>query len=239
MKRYALLFLLLISIFVPACSDFEIQECNKKTRQTSYVTVATAFSLETEAVLEQITEQQSCQYDGIVYHFGNVEEQQIMLFETGVGPEKAKKNTSLTLTNFQVEILVYSGISGGLTENAIGQTFVPNQWFDLETGEKVQIDEHLFSLSGFASVNGSTSPKFVDDKKTVEYLRSEFDAVIVDMETYHVAKIAADNKIPFIAFRSVSDHADGDKKKEFYQQAAQASAVQVVKFILLYCNTSP
>ena len=239
MKSYTLLFLLVVSLFVPACSGFEIQECDVEIRQTSHITIATAFSLETEALLKQMTTiQQSCQYDGIIYHLGNIDKQQIMLFETGVGPEKAKKSTRLTLSNFKVEILVLSGIAGGITDYSIGETFVPNEWFDLETGKSISVDEKLFILSGFEPVNGATSPKFVSDEKTVEYLHTEFTAVVVDMETYHVAKIAAENQIPFIAFRSVSDHADGEKKEELYRQAAKASATQALNFILLYCNTS-
>lgn len=239
MKRYTLLFLLLISLFTSSCSGHQIKECNVEIRETPHAIVATAFSIETEAVLEQMTQQQTCQYDGIVYHFGNAGKQQILLFETGVGPEKAIKTTNTTLANFNIKIIIFSGIAGAIEDSAIGETFVPNTWFNLETGESVALNEEILNLVNPIPSIGVTSPEFVSDEKTVEYIRDTYQASVVDMETFHVAQIAQENNMPFIAFRSVSDHADGNKKVEFYRQAATASATEAINFILLYCYTSP
>ncbi|MBT4124483.1 MAG: 5'-methylthioadenosine/S-adenosylhomocysteine nucleosidase [Candidatus Pacebacteria bacterium] len=238
MKRLTLLFILFASLLV-GCNGQEIPECGDTVFNTPHITIATAFWIETDAVKQQMLNQESCQFENSTYTVGKIGEQQVLLFETGVGSEKAIASTNRIVSNFEIEIIIFSGIAGGIEDSAIGTTFVPYKWFDLETGESVFVNESLLSLVTREQITGITSPEFVSDPEIVEFIRSNFQAIVVDMETYHVAKIASENNIPFIAFRSVSDHADGDKKRESYQQAANASAVQVIDFIWLYSNTSP
>jgi nucleoside phosphorylase len=51
------------------------------------------------------------------------------------------------------------------------------------------------------------------------------------METYEIANVARKKHVPFIAFRTISDHADGKETGEDFDYAAQISAQKALSFI--------
>jgi adenosylhomocysteine nucleosidase len=84
--------------------------------------------------------------------------------------------------------------------------------------------------------NGVSGPTFVDNAAYREYAYKTFDAKVLDMETAAVAHVAyANNKVPFIAFRSLSDLAGGgegeNQARTFYSLASGNSATVVRTFI--------
>jgi hypoxanthine phosphoribosyltransferase len=58
--------------------------------------------------------------------------------------------------------------------------------------------------------NGISGPAFADNAEYREYLFATFKAQVLDMETAATAQVAYANRVPFIAFRSLSDLAGGD-----------------------------
>ncbi|MBW1616096.1 MAG: 5'-methylthioadenosine/S-adenosylhomocysteine nucleosidase [Deltaproteobacteria bacterium] len=88
---------------------------------------------------------------------------------------------------------------------------------------------------------GVSGPTFVNNKKYREWVWNNFtdsennriDAL--DMESSAAATVAYMNKIPFIAFRSLSDLAGGGDEKNqltiFFQLAADNAAKMVLKFL--------
>ncbi len=83
--------------------------------------------------------------------------------------------------------------------------------------------------------NGVSNSFFVDDRVYREWLWDTFEANAVDMETSHVARVARDRGVPYIAFRSLSDLAGGGPGENeidvFFQLAADNSAVVVMAFL--------
>ncbi len=84
--------------------------------------------------------------------------------------------------------------------------------------------------------NGVSGPTFVDNAAFREYAFKTFDARVLDMETAAVAHVAyANNKTPFIAFRSLSDLAGGgegeNQARTFFQLASDNSAAVVRAFL--------
>lgn len=84
------------------------------------------------------------------------------------------------------------------------------RWFDadpalldvartLETAHDLRV--------GGAGLSGTA---FVDNAAYRDYLYATFDAAVLDMETTAVAQVAFANRVPFIAFRSLSDLAGGE-----------------------------
>jgi adenosylhomocysteine nucleosidase len=82
---------------------------------------------------------------------------------------------------------------------------------------------------------GMSGPAFVDNAAYRDYLAATFGACVVDMESAAVAQVAWANRIPFIAFRSVSDLAGGDAGSNemltFMGLAAENSAAVVTAFV--------
>jgi adenosylhomocysteine nucleosidase len=88
---------------------------------------------------------------------------------------------------------------------------------------------------GGKGVSGNT---FIDQKEKREYLKKEFDAQIVDMESAAVVQVANINGIPVLVVRSCSDLAGGsgsetatEELKEFFKVAADNSAGFVLKLL--------
>lgn len=80
--------------------------------------------------------------------------------------------------------------------------------------------------------NGISGSAFVDHAEYRRYLFDTFGAAVLDMETAAIAQVAFVNRVPFIAFRSVSDLAGGDEDanriSDFMDHAA-GNAARVAK----------
>lgn len=83
--------------------------------------------------------------------------------------------------------------------------------------------------------NGVSGSAFVDNAKFREWTFATFQANVLDMETAAVAQVAWSNRVPFLAFRSLSDLAGGgDGENEigtFFRLAADNSAQVVLAFL--------
>lgn len=83
--------------------------------------------------------------------------------------------------------------------------------------------------------NGVSGPTFVDNASYREWVWQTFQADALDMESAAVAHVAYVNKVPFIAFRSLSDLAGGgpgeNEISTFFQLAADNSAKVVIAFL--------
>jgi adenosylhomocysteine nucleosidase len=86
--------------------------------------------------------------------------------------------------------------------------------------------------------NGVSGPVFVDNAAFRQYVFKTFDAHVLDMESAAVAMVAYANGVPFIAFRSLSDLAGGDRGgneiRTFFQLASDNSAAVVRRFLTLW-----
>lgn len=83
--------------------------------------------------------------------------------------------------------------------------------------------------------NGVSGPTFVDNAAFREWAWRTFHADALDMESAAVAVVAHENRVPFIAFRSLSDLAGGgagaNEVPVFGRLAADNSAAVVMAFL--------
>ena len=83
--------------------------------------------------------------------------------------------------------------------------------------------------------NGVSGPTFVDNAEYRTYVWNTFHTDALDMETAAVAFVAYVHRVPFIAFRSLSDLAGGGPGKNegrtFGKLAAENSATVVLSFL--------
>ncbi|HYZ24216.1 MAG TPA: 5'-methylthioadenosine/S-adenosylhomocysteine nucleosidase [Rhodopila sp.] len=87
----------------------------------------------------------------------------------------------------------------------------------------------------FVGGNGASGPSFVDNAGFREYVFRTFRAAAVDMESAAVAHVAYVNRVPFIAFRSLSDLAGGGhgpNEEEIFKQLASDNSAMVVRAFL-------
>ncbi|GAM10274.1 5'-methylthioadenosine/S-adenosylhomocysteine nucleosidase [Geobacter sp. OR-1] len=83
--------------------------------------------------------------------------------------------------------------------------------------------------------NGVSGPTFVDNSAYRQWAWDTFKADALDMETAAVAHVAYVNRVPYIAFRSLSDLAGGgpgkNEEKVFGRLAADNSAAVVIEYL--------
>ncbi|MDZ7632043.1 MAG: 5'-methylthioadenosine/S-adenosylhomocysteine nucleosidase [Gemmatimonadaceae bacterium] len=83
--------------------------------------------------------------------------------------------------------------------------------------------------------NGVSGPTFVDNAAYREWAWTTFQADALDMETAAVALVASQNRVPYIAFRSLSDLAGGGAGRNevpvFGKLAADNSAALVIAYL--------
>ena len=83
--------------------------------------------------------------------------------------------------------------------------------------------------------NGVSGAAFVDNAAWREYAFNTFQAQVLDMETAATAQVAYSNRVPFIAFRSLSDLAGGgegeNEMNTFMTLAAGNSARVLLAFL--------
>ncbi|MCE9592417.1 MAG: hypothetical protein K8S99_18075 [Planctomycetes bacterium] len=127
----------------------------------------------------------------------------VVLGVVGVG-ENAMHGAARVITEHRPDAMALIGVAGGL--NA-----------DLKVGALVRLSRCVdergenFALHGPAGrevMSVLTADRIADTPDRKRVLREKYDADVVDMETAHVAKIAADMRVPLASARVVSDAAD-------------------------------
>ncbi|MBI4304223.1 MAG: hypothetical protein HY665_07820 [Chloroflexi bacterium] len=164
--------------------------------------------------IEETISEQGCQ----VYK-GKYQGRGILLAQTGMGREKAEFAASFVLQRYPVTTLVSFGFAGALTgELKVGDVILCST---LACGEGMpglhkscQCDISLVTLlaeameeKGFSFQLGTSVSVIqpVSSPEAKQALGQTFAADIVDMESYWLARIAADRGIPFLAIRAISD----------------------------------
>jgi adenosylhomocysteine nucleosidase len=222
---------LLLSVAV-GYSMFSIPSCTNEVTQKPYVVIATAVAFESNALLERIETVGICRRDGIVYHVAEYGGKNILVYESGMGSLNAQKSTDATLSDFDVELLVFSGIAGAIDSTLpIGSVVVAEEWMDVESEERFHVDASLVekarTLKAVRVVAlGATFDEFVTTTENIpEGVR------VVDMETAGIARTAEKYHVPFIAFRGISDYVGKDGMDDDFTYSASESAKVVVEFL--------
>lgn len=206
--------------------------CGSEITGTPHVFVVSAFDTEHDALLDVVGDTETCKIGDVTYHVAEHAGEDVVLYMSGVGPKEARDSTTQTLANFEVVLLVFSGIAGAVDGTvSIGDTVVAREWQELSTGNTVAISKHLLTKAEtmdnvYLVEFGVTTDHFVTDQSDIPEV-----ATVVDMETYTVAALAHEHGIPFIAFRSVSDFADGAEQESGFEEAADASARVALEFV--------
>jgi adenosylhomocysteine nucleosidase len=126
-------------------------------------------------------------------------------------------------------------------------------WFDVDPGmlmaatqvDKVELKDCTaaqacltYKPRVLVGGNGVSGQVFVDNAAFRQYVFATFKAQVLDMETAAIAMVAYANAVPYIAFRSLSDLAGGDKhenqERTFFQLASDNSAAVVQRFLAVW-----
>jgi len=156
-----------------------------------------------------------------LYHFQQDGRQQFLI-ESGMGIIRASAATAELISRAQPRLIITAGLGGAVRPGLnVGDLVLAGQVLTLGNGLTSEIadiaNEALLramhqSVPGqpFRIVGGTTvtTSGIVNKSQADQQLAQEIVNPVLDMETSAVAEIAANNGIPLLAVRAISDAAD-------------------------------
>lgn len=209
-----------------------------------------AMNEEISVILNELKNIEEIYKYNIKFYKGFYKNKEIVVVESGVGMVNASTIATLLISIFDIELLLFSGVAGGLKEGikvgdvVIGTSFV-EYMYDLSkidnkyvqgqiAGTKKRDISACDKLLNFVKklnleniyygriISGDT---FVADMKIKEELIKEFNPFAVDMESAAVAHTCVKLGIDYLIIRSISD-------------AYKGTYVEYEKFLNYACNNS-
>ena len=184
------------------------------------------------------------QISNLKFYEGKLCSKNIVLVESGIGKVNAAISTTLLISQFKVEKIIFTGVAGAVnpkikvTDIVIGTDLVESD-MDVTAGGNYKLgeiprmksshfkaDPYLLTLAESVAVKLFGSDKvhrgriisrdeFVASSEKVNKLREIFSAECVEMEGAAVAHVCEVMNIPFIVIRSISDKADDEAGMTF------------------------
>ncbi|WP_227936573.1 5'-methylthioadenosine/adenosylhomocysteine nucleosidase [Alkalihalobacillus deserti] len=210
-----------------------------------------AMNEEIERMKTEMKITETYQYATVTFYEGILSEKEIVLCKCGVGKVNAALTTQILIDRFAITHLLFTGVAGAIDESLdVGDLVISTSAMQhdidvtalgFKKGEipyfqgssDFQADEELVKLAVKAAKESTdrhivqgrivSGDQFVADAKYVQTLRSEFQAVCVEMEGAAVAQVAAMNAVPFVIIRSMSDKANGEASMNFVEFTQLAS----------------
>ncbi|MDP9039342.1 MAG: nucleoside phosphorylase [Acidobacteriota bacterium] len=120
----------------------------------------------------------------------------------GMGADAARRAFAVAETDGDLDLVLSIGLAGALhSELSVGQCSVLSEVIDAKTGERFTLTEGKRRLR-IASTDAVAGPR------EKQRLWATYGAVMVDMESATVARMALQRGIPMCCIKAVSDEAD-------------------------------
>jgi len=206
------------------------------------VAVLAAMNMEAKHLISRMDDAYERKIDGKNYTLGTIGDIDVVLHQSGMGLDKADAGARALMENFQPDVLVLFGMSGGIVpEMGLYETVIAHEVFPAWKDDWVSIktDNDLAVLAMNILEDAVISNIATGDKMT--WRKSDYDrisqacgAVAVDQESYAVAKAAQEASVPLLIIRSMSDTYDNSSLLGFFkhgpisaEKAAQDTAAVI------------
>ncbi len=195
------------------------------------VAVISAMDEETEYIHDYISGRTGWEKTKENTYLNSNKQLEVFVKVVGVGKVNAAYQTADIVNDYQPDLLVNIGVSGGLAKDtkrgtvAIGKSYVQADF-------KPFIDDNLPTINdtsewivkglekaakekGYEYLTGklATGDFFLHDEDDRKSIIEQFNPISFDMETAAIAQVATAKKVEFCAIRIFSDLADEDAKE--------------------------
>lgn len=242
-KLFIIVCLIIAGCAAPTAPEIPNQ-CEAALENIEHVFVFTATNREANAFAVKFAAGELCHTEsGFDYQFLTAEEgYQVVLIRTGVGRDAATSAAFYTAKDYPSKVWFLTDHAGRIDPDLkLHDTVVPRKWYRFDSIDYILADPTLLDVAEAAGAtiveSGATANEFVTNPDWVRQMQESYKASVVDMEAYYIGNIAAGYGIPFLAVKSVSNFADGNKNEDDYQAAAEASAVQMKLILDNYFKT--
>ncbi len=215
-----------------------------------------AMRIETEALIEKMTEAREETVSGIRYVSGKLSGRDVVIATCGIGKVYAAICAETMILRYAPTLLINTGVAGTLTpELGIGDVALATSLVqhDMDTSaigdpvglvsgiNRIYFEADKESTAKFTSVMQAhgirtragviaSGDQFVASPERKDFIRTQFGAIACEMEGAAIAHVAAVNDVPVAVLRAISDTADGDASVDYpsFVKEAAASSVRVL-----------
>ena len=190
--------------------------------------------------------------DGAMFYHADLNGLPLTLVQSGIGRNNAIKATNYLLNTLKINLLITSGVAGGLRQGVnvgdlvisenVGyskQSDFEGEGLSLESNysckeEYIQIARRLCSDLEMKHHFGNllTVDKVISQAKTKKKIGEENAFLAVDMESAAVAEVAHERGIGFMAVRSISDDIEDNLQLDYDGIVSDEGKVRVSNIAL-------
>ncbi|RJP76417.1 MAG: hypothetical protein C4524_10090 [Candidatus Zixiibacteriota bacterium] len=165
--------------------------------------------------------------DGWAYYLWQHQGNQVILLETGIGPEKAEGAFQHLLKAYRIDCTINFGSAGMISRDyRVGDAFLAVEIADVTGRGLLKTDPAMTEAIG-AFLSGeqipfhrgrlATSPEPVVKCSHRLRLAQQFEVGAVDMEAYALCRLALEKGVPFASLKMISDRANAMTRLEFWK----------------------
>ncbi len=221
-----------------------------------------AMKIEVETIKALMENKQSEVISGVEYIRGTLHGKEIVIAVCGIGKVAAAMCTQTMILKYAPERIINTGVGGSLSEKlaigdiAVAESLVQHDMDTSPLGDPVGLisginvinmpcDERVVEtlISGISKIDGvkalkgviASGDQFIADPAKKDFIKSNFDAIVCEMEGASIAQVCYTNGVPFGVVRAVSDCADGSSHMdygEFLPIAAANAAKLIENFVM-------
>ena len=217
-----------------------------------------AMDQEIDALIRQMKDKEEKTMAGMTFHRGKLWNNEAVVVKSGVGKVNMAVCTQLMIDLYEVDILINTGIAGGLHKDIeVGDIVISSDAMQhdvdvtsrgFKPGEIPFMESSVFKadpeLAAMAKeaceiVNPEiacyigrvvTGDQFISDNRKKAEIIEKFDACCAEMEGAAMAQVAVLNKVPFVIIRAISDKAD-DQAKVLVKEFEEKAIVHTLKLL--------
>ncbi len=217
-----------------------------------------AMDQEIDALIRQMEDKEEKTMAGMTFHHGKLWNNEAVVVKSGVGKVNMAVCTQLMIDLYEVDILINTGIAGGLHKDIeVGDIVISSDAMQhdvdvtsrgFKPGEIPYMESSVFKadpeLAAMAKeaceiVNPEiacyigrvvTGDQFISDNKKKAEIIEKFDACCAEMEGAAMAQVAVLNKVPFVIIRAISDKAD-DQARVLVKEFEEKAIVHTLKLL--------
>jgi len=189
------------------------------------IAVLYAIKQEINPIMEHMHVSKEFNVGDMLFYQADLNGLPVTLVQTGIGRNNAAKATELLLQTFKINLLISSGVAGGirpgvnLGDLVIAENVSYTRQSDFERGV-LQLESSFSCKEGFVELAKKVSKdsdvvshcgdlltvdKVISQARTKKKIGENATFVAVDMESAAIAEVADKRGVEFAAVRSVSD----------------------------------
>ena len=219
-----------------------------------------AMRIEVETIKSLMENKEIQTVSGVEYVSGTLHGREIVVAVCGIGKVAAAMCAQTMILKYSPEAIINTGVGGSLSKKlnicdvAIAESLVQHDMDTSPLGDPVglisginiinipcdgavveKLEKCVEAIGNIKAVRGviASGDQFIADSAKKDYIKSNFDAIVCEMEGASIAQVCYTNGVPFGVVRAVSDCADGSSHMD-YGEFLPVAAANAAKLIELF-----